>query len=139
VTGRHKGELALDVSQRRPGQALDERLAVEANALLVYDKQVEGRAEAEVDLIVSRRLHDFGRHAVPREGTSLDDIGWEDFNCMIDCVVRVVIGKWPGQAIAPTLAFFAQARVLEHRQHHRGPRRPRISSIERHIRVEAST
>src|SRR5262245_28737031 len=88
MTRRHKGELAFDISQRRMGQTLDQRLAVATNALFVRDEQVHRRAKMDLDLLVSDRLHDLDGHAVPCQPPTGDRIRWKNSDSLIDDLAR---------------------------------------------------
>src|SRR5262249_28498780 len=107
MTRRHEGELAFDVSQRRTGQTLDQRLAVATNALFVGDEQVHWRAKTELDLLVSDRLHDLDGHAVPCQPPTRDRVGWKNSDCLIDDLAGAKIGERPGPDMARLLAILA--------------------------------
>src|SRR5262245_19098413 len=111
MTSRHKGELVLDISQRRMGQTLDPRLAVSANALFVGDKQVQRCAKAKLYLIVSECLHDLDGHAVPCQPPARDCIGWKNSDCLLDDIAGTKIGERPGPGMARRLLALAGARV----------------------------
>src|SRR6516162_8468903 len=111
MTRRHKGELAFDISQRRTGQTLDQRLAVFTNAPFVGDKQVHRRAKAKLDLLVSDRVHDLDGHAVPCQTPAGDRIGWKNSDCLIDDLAATKIGERPGPDTARLLAVLARARI----------------------------
>src|SRR5262249_56741256 len=87
ITRRHKGELVLDISQRRMGQTLDPRLAVDTNALFVGDKQVQRCAKAKLDIVVSDRLQDLDGHAVPCQRPACERIGWKNTDSLLDAIV----------------------------------------------------
>src|ERR1700730_666573 len=89
-----------------------------------------GRTEAELDLVVSCRLYDLNRDAVPRDGAALDDIGREYFESMAGCIAHVVIGQRPSPAIAWPLAS-------AHPRQHRRPLRLRSVDVKGHSPVEA--
>src|SRR5262249_44048332 len=111
MTRRHKGELAFDISQRRAGQALDQRLAVATNALFVCDEQMHRRAKMDLDLLVSDRLHDLDGHAVPCQPPTGDRIGWKKLDCLIGDLAGAKIGERPGPEMARRLAVLVRARV----------------------------
>src|SRR6516164_7865205 len=107
MTRRHEGELAFDISQRRTGQTLDQRLAVATNALFVCDEQVHRRAKPKLDLIVSDRLHDLDGHAVPCQPPTGDRIGWKNSDCLIDDLASTKIGERPRTEMTRLLAVLA--------------------------------
>src|SRR5258708_39381010 len=100
------GELAFDISQRRTGQTLDQRLAVAANALFVCDEQVHARAETDLDLLVSDRLHDLDGHAVPCQPPTGDRVGREHSHSLVDHLAVAKIGERPPPEMTPLLAIF---------------------------------
>src|SRR6266436_2580440 len=103
---RHEGELAFDISQRRTGQTLDQRLAVAANALFVCDEQVHARAETDLDLLVSDRLHDLDGHAVPCQPPTGDRVGRENSHSLVDDLAGAKIGERPRPEMTRLLAIF---------------------------------
>ena len=107
MTRRHEGELAFDISQRRTGQTLDQRLAVAANALFVCDEQVHGRAETDLDLLVSERLHDLDGHAVPCQPATGNRIGWKNPDGLIGDIAGTKIRERAGPEMARLLAILA--------------------------------
>ena len=104
MTRRHKGELAFDISQRRTGQTLDQRLAVAANPLFVCDEQVHRRAKADLDLLVSDRLHDLDGHAVPCQPLTGDRVGWKNSHFLVDDFAGTKIGERPRREMTRLLA-----------------------------------
>jgi hypothetical protein len=42
--------------------------------MLIYCKQVNWRAKAVLDAVVTRRLHEFGRHAAPLHSTTRNQV-----------------------------------------------------------------
>src|SRR5882757_5243870 len=83
MTGWHESELSPHVSQLRSGQTIDKRLPIASYPLFIYGKKVKWGAKAKLYLFRSGRLHDLGRHAVPRHGATPHNIGRKNLHGMV--------------------------------------------------------
>jgi len=101
---RVRGSCHSRYAQRRTGQTLDQRPAVAANPLFVCDEQVHRRAKADLDLLVSDRLHDLDGHAVPCQPLTGDRVGWKNSHFLVDDFAGTKIGERPRREMTRLLA-----------------------------------